>query len=130
VVWTGNIQQFREVSVKYRICQALLYLFAVVKRSLVLFSYLISKLVLITVTLVEARAVLEARGLLPEIWYMSQETKYSFSAIKYVVFVSHHKAIFKIQTKVDDLDGLFQGEKPAPGTLSPTNDLQGPSEVS
>lgn len=55
------------------------------------------------VTLVKARAVLEACGNLPEIWYMGEKAKANFTAKKYTALVMYLKQIFAIQVKTEDL---------------------------
>lgn len=57
-------------------------------------------------TLVKVRAVLEASATLPEIWYMGAKAVDRYSGKKYAAIVKHLKAIFAIQTRVDQLPDM------------------------
>lgn len=57
-------------------------------------------------TLVKARAILEANGTLPEIWYMGQRAVGNFSGKKYTAMVKLFKELFNRQSRTDDLDEL------------------------
>jgi len=55
-------------------------------------------------TLVKVRAVHDAAGTLPDIWYMGQKAVDRFSGKKYSAMVKMLKAIFVKQTNTEDLD--------------------------
>jgi hypothetical protein len=57
-------------------------------------------------TLVKARAILEANGTLPEVWYMGKRAVDNFSGKKYTAMVKLFKELFNRQGKTDDLEEL------------------------
>jgi hypothetical protein len=57
-----------------------------------------------SITLIKTRAVLEAAGTLPDIWYMGDKAISRFSGKKYSALVKLVRAVFKKQTLVDGID--------------------------
>jgi hypothetical protein len=57
-------------------------------------------------TLVKARAILEANGTLPDVWYMGARAVDRFSGKKYSAMVKLFKALFNIQSNTDNLEDL------------------------
>jgi hypothetical protein len=56
------------------------------------------------ITLIKTRAVLEAAGTLPDIWYMGDKAISKFSGKKYSALVKLVRAVFKKQTMLDGID--------------------------
>jgi hypothetical protein len=58
------------------------------------------------ITLVKVRAILEAAGTLPEVWYMGDKAVAKYSGKKYSAIVKIVKQIFKLQTDLDGIDTM------------------------